>query len=160
MDFTISANTGTFQLTTSRRGRRSALYQHPVLFCYFNSRPHEEVDSTFKKHWYLQGTFQLTTSRRGRPFKIARRKARSYFNSRPHEDVDVLHDQTINTLLISTHDLTKRSTGMDYTARFKHNISTHDLTKRSTIIHFIIHLVNRHFNSRPHEEVDCIYIGF
>ena len=76
-----------FQLTTSRRGRRSC----SVMFrrwIYFNSRPHEEVDRGRPITFPLRFTFQLTTSRRGRrsidPLKVVEQ----HFNSRPHEEVD------------------------------------------------------------------------
>ena len=55
-------------------------------------------------------TFQLTTSRGGRPLWLC---------------------HTLD-LIISTHDLTRRSTAIPSTERFKRSISTHDLTRRST----------------------------
>ena len=55
---------------------------------YFNSRPHEEVDT-------VTGLNMLT---------------RDYFNSRPHEEVDGSAIATTSAVDISTHDLTKRST--------------------------------------------------
>ena len=55
--------------------------------------------------------FQLTTSRRGRPCSHVPFSTNKYFNSRPHEEVDLAfrNSQKI-TFVISTHDLTKRST--------------------------------------------------
>ena len=76
-----------FQLTTSRRGRPRYFLLCTINF-YFNSRPHEEVD--------LQHT----------PFRIAI----CNFNSRPHEEVDLIFHITPPFFIISTHDLTKRST--------------------------------------------------
>ena len=99
-----------FQLTTSRRGRRpsDSLY---ATSRDFNSRPHEEVDSIFCHVIFLQIKFQLTTSRRGR-------RSGSYSIGDKRE--------------ISTHDLTKRSTGFVCNVFHIEVISTHDLTKRST----------------------------
>ncbi len=101
---------------------------------YFNSRPHEEVD---EKEFFARNSerkFQLTTSRRGRPKSSVR---------------------DAEKLIISTHDLTKRSTSFNFNlftktkfqlttsrrGRLKNPgvkvetklISTHDLTKRSTL---------------------------
>ena len=78
----------TFQLTTSRRGRRYWIdiiiydliisthdltkrstildWYHHIRSYYFNSRPHEEVDDTGLISSYTILLFQLTTSRRGR----------------------------------------------------------------------------------------------
>ena len=121
--------------------------------------------------------FQLTTSRRGRqPFSLNRLLLEP-FNSRPHEEVDVnnLYYRMYDVIL-STHDLTKRSTilseissslcifqlttsrrGRRYTpvpTLRAHVLSTHDLTKRSTYAQSFALLDNVPFNSRPHEEVD------
>ena len=54
--------------------------------------------------------FQLTTSRRGRRVRIFCILNRTYFNSRPHEEVDTVTVQNAAIIVISTHDLTKRST--------------------------------------------------
>ena len=78
-----------FQLTTSRRGRPLQLHLLHIDLIYFNSRPHEEVDVSCISAGHYQSLFQLTTSRRGR-------------QSSPC-------DAWI-CFLISTHDLTKRST--------------------------------------------------
>ena len=102
----------------------------------FNSRPHEEVDEKQGLLLKLRLIFQLTTSRRGR---------RQYVS---YGDTDVL---------ISTHDLTKRSTGWTVGVCDVKKISTHDLTKRSTnpISSHTTSVV--YFNSRPHEEVDLFF---
>ena len=100
-----------FQLTTSRRGRRWHIRQRtdvkrvsthdltkrsthsrmsllPSQIC-FNSRPHEEVDDAER----------------------AAEKKAICFNSRPHEEVDLFDDTLIGlAIIVSTHDLTKRST--------------------------------------------------
>ena len=79
---------------------------------------------------------------------------------------------------ISTHDLTRRSTGYCNILRnfipFQlttsrggrqelitkgpepDNISTHDLTRRSTVLFLFLSAKMGYFNSRPHEEVDKI----
>ena len=100
-----------FQLTTSRGGRPySALPDRRKH--YFNSRPHEEVDPRHLPEWESD---------------------RNNFNSRPHEEVDNLCIwESSLSLLISTHDLTKRST------RRVHKSAVSSM----------------YFNSRPHEEVD------
>ena len=101
-----------FQLTTSRRGRRRG--GHPVRTSGgFNSRPHEEVD--------------MCTS--------ALRAACRCFNSRPHEEVDQGDGPDRKQIIVSTHDLTKRSTERQRTQASE----------------------KQRFNSRPHEEVDSFF---
>ena len=78
----------TFQLTTSRRGRRSSPLTSSCTQ-YFNSRPHEEVDRWSSSVSMVERLFQLTTSRRGRHVFLPKVDGRG---------------------IISTHDLTKRST--------------------------------------------------
>ena len=56
--------------------------------------------------------------------------------------------------IISTHDLTKRSTIIFYNSFLFVRISTHDLTKRSTSSFIDYTSQKKYFNSRPHEEVD------
>ena len=101
-------------------------------------------------------TFQLTTSRRGRRFLLCKNIFENNFNSRPHEEVDRRRMDFCGMTLISTHDLTKRSTDnvrveltqgafQLTTSRrgrpiptsacyLSVDISTHDLTKRSTVL--------------------------
>ncbi len=98
-----------FQLTTSRRGRHAD-------------------DVCMDASWI----FQLTTSRRGRPRKTPVIADIAHFNSRPHEEVDVAEIESGQYSVISTHDLTKRST-----------------LRLFVLIHNF-----QYFNSRPHEEVD------
>ena len=82
--------------------------------CYFNSRPHKEVD----RIWLVPETsglqFQFTTSQGGRPGAVNVNSTSAYFNSRPYKEVDLSVDAAISELLaISIHDLTRRSTGFD-----------------------------------------------
>ena len=101
-----------FQLTTSRRGRRCPRIFHKWRGRYFNSRPHEEVDVRL---------YRIIIFIR-------------YFNSRPHEEVDNNTASNCLNIIISTHDLTKRSTRFNNFVYQCRDISTHDLTKRSTNI--------------------------
>ena len=99
----------------------------------FNSRPHEEVDCPDEGTTESEGDF----------------------NSRPHEEVDMEYTRTGDgTSLISTHDLTKRSTLERRRNGNQGFISTHDLTKRSTRLFHQVSDMATYFNSRPHEEVD------
>ena len=93
----------------TKRSTRSDAPPPPELY-YFNSRPHEEVDNR-----HLLKGFPLC-----------------YFNSRPHEEVDGVAAELQPPALISTHDLTKRSTIIFLFCLYFGYISTHDLTKRST----------------------------
>ena len=54
--------------------------------------------------------FQLTTSRRGRHQAEHGKRSELCFNSRPHEEVDFPSTSPYSLLVVSTHDLTKRST--------------------------------------------------
>ena len=122
---------------------------------HFNSRPREEVDISYCPRRAGLLLFQLTTSQGGRLIRSVNTANCLYFNSRPHEEVDRIRlFQTVESI-ISTHDLTKRSTicasgnrrcpcsfqlttsrrGRQYADRRPaevKKISTHDLTKRST----------------------------
>ncbi len=101
---------------------------------HFNSRPREEVDISYCPRRAGLLLFQLTTSQGGRLIRSVNTANCLYFNSRPHEEVDRIRlFQTVESI-ISTHDLTKRSTLDTYqNGNLIGTISTHDLTKRSTI---------------------------
>ena len=146
----------TFQLTTSRRGRRSSPLTSSCTQ-YFNSRPHEEVDRWSSSVSMVERLFQLTTSRRGRhvflpkvdgrgiisTHDLTKRSTyigdphtvyRSHFNSRPHEEVDqryVRHRNFFHHFNSRPHEEVDVSTAGDESYG---NISTHDLTKRSTML--------------------------
>ena len=99
-----------FQLTTSRRGRRSleSLLILRISFQLTTSRRGRRITN---KTYKSTGTFQLTTSRRGRlPCGRWCLPDTAYFNSRPHEEVDKKGVILWGAYIISTHDLTKRST--------------------------------------------------
>ena len=127
-----AVRTAIFQLTTSRRGRPPP--QHYYIKKYWISTHDLTKRSTQSSLTSLTNptTFQLTTSRRGRLLTDAPYRKVRYFNSRPHEEVDWYAWSISLQSVISTHDLTKRSTSP--TNSDSCNI--------------------RHFNSRPHEEVD------
>ena len=76
----------TFQLTTSRRGRRDMDGSESNLTENFNSLPHAEVDRAF-----------LVATARGK-----------YFNSLPHAEVDRVLKPYGTLIFISTHYLTQR----------------------------------------------------
>ena len=102
------------------------------MFCYFNSRPHEEVDNVQNATTQQTGisTHDLTKrstlaqDRRRRTLYISTHDLtkrstmefltlnlrKMYFNSRPHEEVDHSVRKAQYPIKISTHDLTKRST--------------------------------------------------
>ena len=76
--------------------------------------------------------FQFTTSQGGRPSDTGAREA----------------------LMLSIHDLTRRSTKKFFGTFFLRALSIHDLTRRSTATVNLIDRIMRAFNSRPHKEVD------
>ena len=81
-----------------------------ILDYLFNSRPHKEVDVISNNWRYKYTTFQLTTSQGG----------------------DLEKFETSERKVISTHDLTRRSTKIAVKHTAPNSISTHDLTRRST----------------------------
>ena len=122
---------------------------------HFNSRPHEEVDA----------------------LRIFRLQIQVHFNSRPHEEVDSQSSALPLHPNISTHDLTKRSTATDVMDSYSVSIFQLTTSRRGrpgqqNTVAFVYtfqlttsrrgrHLTvssslnfYKHFNSRPHEEVD------
>ena len=85
---------------------------------------------TIKGSGYI---FQLTTSQGGRLLQLLSLPIPDlHFNSRPREEVDGTNLQVEAGTIISTHDLTRRSTAFQLPANNIVIISTHDLTRRST----------------------------
>ena len=144
-----------FQLTTSRRGRQQhfELDAWQFVFQLTTSRGGRRKPFLFKQE---EKPFQLTTSRGGRLLSCQALRCHWYFNSRPRKEVDISYCPRRAGLLlfqlttsqggrhtedrctapdnnISTHDLTKRSTGCFIHLCAIFVISTHDLTKRSTV---------------------------
>ena len=101
---------GIFQLTTSQGGRQGST-QRLRLSRYFNSRPHKEVDAYKELQTEHERLFQLTTSQGGRQSIPFISGGKIYFNSRPHKEVDNIPYHLSTQIIISTHDLTRRSTG-------------------------------------------------
>ncbi len=99
--------------------------------------------------------FQLTTSQGGRQELI---------RGELHSPVLSTHDLTRRStnyfllssshIKLSTHDLTRRSTGFKFRDGDDLWLSTHDLTRRSTACSPSTHASSNTFNSRPHKEVD------
>ena len=79
-----------------------------------------------------QRIFQLTTSRRGRHYLLYWKSLLFSFNSRPHAEVDLHVVHVLAVGLLSTHDLTQRSTIVPVEGLSTPHLSTHDLTQRST----------------------------
>ena len=146
---------------------------------YFNSRPHEEVDEHDAVSYNNAGSFQLTTSRRGRPVGCLQRIQLFLFqlttsrrgrlqwhivflcdlvfqlttSRRGRQQLIILLGFSIS---ISTHDLTKRSTAklaqQDAAKLFQLTTSRRGRRLPTQNKRF-----RRHFNSRPHEEVDLSF---
>ena len=103
-----------FQLTTSQGGRRIRQGVLSFLLQHFNSRPHKEVDSPYKRLSFTSSISTHDLTRRSTAESLI------IFDNMP----------------ISTHDLTRRSTIVNVGIVNNRGISTHDLTRRST--HFAI----------------------
>ena len=99
----------TFQLTTSRRGRRcnrcgrrvpTGISTHDLTKRSTTQKQQQQICRAFQLTTsrrgrqretfmsMLTGAFQLTTSRRGRRWISSPRLQQEHFNSRPHEEVD------------------------------------------------------------------------
>ena len=132
---TISENSDMFrtifQLTTSHGGRR------------------RNQESGRKA-----GIFQLTTSHGGRRIRSLLPDVPEPFNSRPHTEVDrkVIVVQNFHDL--STHDLTRRSTGTSIPKSFKmSSFNSRPHTEVDDVLQLSADRL-KPFNSRPHTEVD------
>ena len=78
---------------------------------HFNSRPHEEVDSAFDSEGKFIGLFQLTTSRRGRQKPMGKAQRNGVFQlTTSRRGRQGVKERLEERGIISTHDLTKRST--------------------------------------------------
>ena len=102
-----------FQLTTSRGGRLEPVIRTVWVAVNFNSRPHEEVDNLRLRNTGLLAEFQLTTSRGGRRAYFLRYAKRWEFQLTTSRG-GRLHNFPLQNRqhgIISTHDLTRRSTG-------------------------------------------------
>ena len=145
--------TQTFQFTTSQGGR---LYTNRLSFCaspfqFTTSQGGRRISSATV---FMAPFFQFTTSQGGRPY---------FF--------EILHQ----ILVLSIHDLTRRSTEDGTAIHVQYILSIHDLTRRSTqqsafpyfygCFQFTTSQGGRRtdllrsrctesFNSRPHKEVD------
>ena len=118
VDFILLPSCKLVDISTHDLTRRSTLGQCIVLLplFHFNSRPHEEVDCCQK--YYQMATF--------------------YFNSRPHEEVDVLFNSFSG---FTIHFNSRPHEEVDFVAvnlPTFHIISTHDLTRRSTCLYCLI----------------------
>ena len=99
----------------------------------FNSRPHKEVDRS-----------------RSRP----RRNCGS-FNSRPHKEVDAICADFPSDRVLSTHDLTRRSTRRDgeWVDLWTFQLTT---SQGGRLLFHVLRFRSSPFNSRPHKEVDTL----
>ena len=124
-----------FQLTTSQGGRRNRRIHtcETIAFQLTTSQGGRHRNSR-KKCCFL--CFQLTTSQGGRHGYGCIPVQPGTFNSRPHKEVDqsILIHQFIY-MVLSTHDLTRRSTQKHKQIYSIYGLSTHDLTRRSTYFH-------------------------
>ena len=100
-------------------------------------------------------TFQLTTSQGGRLSLFAYAFMASFFQlttSQGGRRASSAYPADVTVL--STHDLTRRSTCLRMIFSTSSNLSTHDLTRRSTANGIHKEKQEDSFNSRPHKEVD------
>ena len=100
-------------------------------------------------------TFQLTTSQGGRLSLFVYAFMASFFQlttSQGGRRASSAYPADVTVL--STHDLTRRSTCLRMIFSTSSNLSTHDLTRRSTANGIHKEKQEDSFNSRPHKEVD------
>ena len=167
--------TFTFQLTTSRGGRRGL----PLLIealSHFNSRPHEEVDTQLQ---YLREKLYYFNSRPHEEvdrMMSSQRERSKYFNSRPHEEVDWIERKgcaSCRTFQLTTSRGGRHHQGDKIEGRTVFQLTTSrggrpydEFTARAQQVFQLTTsrggrqainadtVANMHFNSRPHEEVD------
>ena len=180
MDLPTELDEDTFQLTTSRGGRRKGVERCLIWTRYFNSRPHEEVDERLARSSlhllafqfttsrggrrltddfkFICRIFQLTTSRGGRRIRPQFPSSILYFNSRPHEEVDDSDDEGISAL----NDFNSRP-HEEVDACFARLPISEDAFQLTTSRGgrqptAFFHPLQKYFNSRPHEEVDGVRV--
>ena len=147
-------NKNVFQLTTSRRGRRTH-GKNGIRRIVFQLTTSRRGRQRVTEELAALHNFQLTTSRRGRLLKL---------NNKYYRETLSTHDLTqrstesskrsVSFCILSTHDLTQRSTSPDPADSMAPDLSTHDLTQRSTESSKRSLSFCKTFNSRPHAEVD------
>ena len=166
-----------FQLTSSRRGWPSLSVIVTSLHTNFNSHPHEEDDHLTGQELEDLSAFQLTSSRRGWLFEVltisvdtifqltsSRRgwrilrggenNGQKNFNSHPHEEDDGMMKRMKQMIMISTHILTKRMTGLSGPLKaLRHNFNSHP-HEEDDCARCSGSSLERNFNSHPHEEDD------
>ena len=129
------ARTTDISLSTHDLTRRSTLIMPTALQVHlsFNSRPHKEVDGNGMVTHLLEEVFQLTTSQGGRHFAVTE-DSRVYSFQLTTSQGGRLYGliYLYNSVILSTHDLTRRSTCYRRFPDTVYCLSTHDLTRRST----------------------------
>ena len=100
----------------------------------FNSRPHEEVDSSRLANLQSFLTFQFTTSRGGRLSCSGISLCNPLFQFTTSRGGRLFPVQLFYGLAeLSIHDLTRRSTPRTSSTVISPDLSIHDLTRRSTL---------------------------
>ena len=115
-----------FQLTSSQGGWLF-LTNPKALLQFFNSHPHKEDDVPNEPAIGATYFFQLTSSQGGwhnRPMPFSEK---SFFNSHPHKEDDLLTFLFVNSIIFSTHILTRRMTA---------TLNKNTLSKTARIIPF------------------------
>ncbi len=169
-----------FQFTTSQGGRRHSDAACHAILEPFNSRPHKEVDDIARTQKPKRQTFNSRPHKevdfyafRGAAYKnlsihdLTRRSTeiplelRSSFTLSIHDLTrrSTPSDRVISDICsLSIHDLTRRSTANEAAEESNQNLSIHDLTRRSTGVRSGRYIVTPSFNSRPHKEVDLVFL--
>ena len=145
-------------ISTHDLARRSTEILHlmALIVHYFNSRPRKEVDVYPRKACTPHQEFQLTTSQGGRLLVLTHHTEVLHFNSRPRKEVDGMWLVSLIWLL-HLFQLTTSQGGRPYGEGYTPDgmvISTHDLARRSTHRLDKNRRCNNNFNSRPRKEVD------
>ena len=148
-----------------------------MIFQYFNSLPHTEVDTRCQYPGIPRNQFQLTTSHRGRQcirtaytgnlistHYLTQRQTVSLWHPTAkcvisthyltQRQTNSCNRRLFRRIHISTHYLTQRQTILRDNCLCNHVISTHYLTQRQTQLTLVSSTVLVYFNSLPHTEVD------
>ena len=123
--------------------------------CFFNSRPHEEVDEEMDKErgWTISSTHDLTKRSTDRYSSVA--SDRSIFNSRPHEEVDGVSQKFDCGEKIFNSRPHEEVDFIPYIYWFCLLYLQLTTSRRGRHPDLFLSIGWEIFNSRPHEEVDC-----
>ena len=131
----VPARRAAFQFTTSQGGRLDiiqCIYVYPLLSIHdLTRRPTERGIYLFSGIVF----FQFTTSQGGRLIPVFQKLFNRIFQFTTSQGGRLSFSGIyLHSILLSIHDLTRRSTITKHSTRTERRLSIHDLTRRSTMM--------------------------